>query len=53
VLITSDPDEHVAYLQHFIDLGFGEIYVHNVGRDQEPFITFYGENVIPRLRWPA
>jgi coenzyme F420-dependent glucose-6-phosphate dehydrogenase len=53
VLIAIDPDEHVSYLQHFIDLGFGEIYVHNVGRDQEPFIAFYGENVIPRLRWPT
>ena len=52
VLIASDPDEHVAYLQHFIDLGFGEIYVHNVGRDQEPFIQVYGEKVIPQLRWP-
>ena len=53
VLITPDPDEHVAYLQHFIDLGFGEIYVHNVGRDQEPFIKMYGEQVIPKLRWPT
>ncbi len=52
VLIASDPDEHVAYLQHFIDLGFGEIYVHNVGRGQEPFIKVYGERVIPKLRWP-
>ena len=51
MLITPDPDEHVAYLQHFIDLGFGEIYVHNVGRDQEPFIKVYGEKVISKLRW--
>jgi len=52
VLITPDPDEHVAYLQHFLDLGFDEVYVHNVGREQEPFITLYGEKVIPKLRWP-
>ena len=53
VLITPDLDEHIAYLQHFIDLGFGEIYVHNVGRDQEPFIKVYGDNVISKLRWPG
>jgi coenzyme F420-dependent glucose-6-phosphate dehydrogenase len=53
VLITPDPDEHVAYLQHFIDLGFDEIYVHNVGREQEPFIRVYGEQVIPKLKWPS
>jgi G6PDH family F420-dependent oxidoreductase len=52
VLITADPDEHVAYLQHFLDLGFDEVYVHNVGRDQDPFINIYGEKVIPKLRWP-
>ncbi len=52
VLITPDPDEHVAYLQHFLDLGFDEVYVHNVGREQEPFIKLYGEQVIPKLRWP-
>ena len=47
MLITPDPGEHAAYLQHFIDLGFGEIYVHNaVGREQEPFIRLYGEEVI-------
>ena len=53
VLISPDPADHVAYLQHFIDLGFGEIYVHNVGREQEPFIKVYGEKVIPELRWQA
>jgi coenzyme F420-dependent glucose-6-phosphate dehydrogenase len=52
VLITPDPDEHVAYLQHFLDLGFDEVYIHNVGREQEPFIKLYGEKVIPQLRWP-
>lgn len=53
VLIAPDPDSHIAYLQHFIDLGFDEIYVHNVGREQEPFIKFYGEQVNPNLRWPS
>ncbi|MFM9108889.1 MAG: TIGR03557 family F420-dependent LLM class oxidoreductase [Chloroflexota bacterium] len=52
VLLTPDLDEHVSYLQHFIDLGFNEVYIHNVGRTQEAFIQAYGERVIPRLRWP-
>ena len=53
VLLSPDLTEHTAYLQHFVDLGFGEIYVHNVGRNQEAFIRAYGEQVIPALRWPA
>jgi len=50
---TADLTEHTAYLQHFVDLGFGEIYVHNVGRNQEAFIKAYGEQVIPNLTWPS
>ena len=50
VLISPDLDEHLAHLQHFADLGFSEIYVHNVGRNQEAFIRAYGERVIPRVR---
>ena len=53
VLLTPDLDEHVAYLQHFIDLGFSEIYIHNVNRTQEAFIDAYGKKVIPALKWPS
>lgn len=53
VLMTPDLDEHVAQIQHYIDLGFGEIYIHNVGRNQEEFITAYGDRVIPKLNWPS
>ncbi len=51
VLTTANLDKHVEYLQHFIDLGFGEIYIHNVNRDQEKFIESYGKHVIPNLTW--
>lgn len=53
VLMSPDLDEHVAQIQHYIDLGFGEIYIHNVGRNQEAFITAYGDRVIPKLTWPS
>lgn len=53
VLTTADVDAHIAYLQHFIDLGFEEIHVHNVNRAQDEFIKVYGEKVIPNLKWPT
>ena len=31
VLMSPDLEEHREQLQHYIDLGFDEIYVHNVG----------------------
>ncbi len=49
MLISPDLDEHRANLQQFIDLGFDEIHVHNVGRNQEQFIKAFGEQVIPQL----
>jgi G6PDH family F420-dependent oxidoreductase len=50
MLISPDLDEHRAAIQAFIDLGFDEIHVHNVGRNQEQFIKAFGEQVIPKLK---
>jgi coenzyme F420-dependent glucose-6-phosphate dehydrogenase len=52
VLTSADLDEHLEHIQHYVDLGFDEVYVHNVGRNQEEFIKAYGERVIPKLDWP-
>ncbi|MER3486076.1 MAG: LLM class F420-dependent oxidoreductase [Chloroflexota bacterium] len=52
VLMSPDLDDHVALIQHYIDLGFREVYVHNVGRNQEEFIQAYGKHVVPNLKWP-
>jgi coenzyme F420-dependent glucose-6-phosphate dehydrogenase len=51
VLTTADLSLHTAYLQHWIDLGFKEIHIHNVNREQESFIKAYGDQVIPNLQW--
>jgi coenzyme F420-dependent glucose-6-phosphate dehydrogenase len=50
VLISADLDEHAAHLQKFVDMGFDEIHVHNVGRNQAEFIKAFGERVLPKLR---
>jgi G6PDH family F420-dependent oxidoreductase len=53
VLISPDLAEHTAQVQHYLDLGFNEVYIHNVGRNQEAFIEAYGREVIPALKLPA
>ena len=50
VLISADLDEHAAHIQKFIDMGFDEVHVHNVGRNQAEFIAAFGEKVLPQLR---
>jgi len=50
VLISADLEEHAAHMQKFVDMGFDEIHLHNVGRNQAEFIAAFGEKVLPQLR---
>ena len=50
VLMTSDLEAHTKHIQHYVDMGFDEIHLHNVGRNQPEFIDAFGTEVIPRLR---
>jgi len=50
VLISSDLAVHAASLQHYVDLGFNEVHIHNVGRNQAEFIEAFGRDVLPALR---
>lgn len=49
MVISSDPDEHRAYIQRFVDLGFDRIYLHNVGRNQREWIDVFSRDVLPNL----
>lgn len=50
VLCGPDVGAHVAKLQAYVDAGFDHVYAHQVGPDQEGFIAFYRDEVLPRLR---
>ena len=50
VLISADLDEHAAQIQKYVDMGFDEVHLHNVGRNQAEFIRAFGEGVLPQLR---
>lgn len=47
VRISSDAGQHADWLFEDASMGFQEIYVHNVGRNQIEFIDFYGKTVLP------
>lgn len=49
VIMSSDPDRFVAAIADVADLGFEELYLHNVGGNQGAFLTAFGEQVLPRL----
>jgi coenzyme F420-dependent glucose-6-phosphate dehydrogenase len=50
VLMTSDLEAHTKHIQHYVDMGFDEVHLHNVGRNQAEFIEVFGREVIPNLR---
>jgi G6PDH family F420-dependent oxidoreductase len=50
IRISSDLQQHIAWLQEDIDLGFERIHIHNVNREQERFIDTFGEHVLPVLK---
>ena len=49
MLISSDPEKHREQIQKFLDLGFDQIYLHNVGRNQAEWIEVFGRDVLPKL----
>ena len=50
VLISDDLEVHAAHIQRYVDMGYDEVHLHNVGRNQTEFIEVFGREVIPNLR---
>jgi coenzyme F420-dependent glucose-6-phosphate dehydrogenase len=50
VLVSSDASRHAAWLAEYAELGFDELYLHDVHHDQERFLADFGERVLPELR---
>jgi coenzyme F420-dependent glucose-6-phosphate dehydrogenase len=49
MLISSDPETHRREIQRYLDMGFGQVYLHNVGRNQTEWIEVFGREVLPKL----
>lgn len=44
-----DPERHVAAIEKFAEAGFDQIYVNQIGPEQEGFFDFYAKELRPRL----
>jgi alkanesulfonate monooxygenase SsuD/methylene tetrahydromethanopterin reductase-like flavin-dependent oxidoreductase (luciferase family) len=49
VLVSSDLGRHTAWLQEYVELGYDELYLHFVGKHQQPFLDAFGDAVLPEL----
>ena len=44
-----DPEKHVESLKPYLEAGYDELYVTQIGPEQEGFLRFYAKEVVPRL----
>jgi len=49
VLVSSDLERYVAWMQEIAELGVDEISIHHVGQEQSAFIEAFGEPVLPKV----
>lgn len=49
-IVSTDPEEHVARIRTYIDLGFNHLVFHAPGPDQARFLEVYSKEILPRLR---
>ncbi|MFF5208672.1 TIGR03885 family FMN-dependent LLM class oxidoreductase [Streptosporangium sp. NPDC000396] len=49
VNVSADLGRHAAWINEYAELGFDEIYLHHVGREQSAYIDAFGAKVLPRL----
>lgn len=45
-----DPDKHLETIRQYIDAGYDEIYIQQIGPDQEGFFRFYEREILPEFR---
>jgi len=50
VVCGPDPQRHIDNLRKFIDAGFDNICIHQIGKDQKGFIDFYVKKILPEFQ---
>jgi G6PDH family F420-dependent oxidoreductase len=45
-----DPEKHAAAAREYVDAGFDEVYVQQIGGDHERFFRTWADDVLPALR---
>ena len=50
IVCGPDANKHLDKIQEFADAGYECIYIHQVGPDQEGFLGFYGQEILPNFQ---
>jgi coenzyme F420-dependent glucose-6-phosphate dehydrogenase len=49
-IVSADPEEQLAEIRPYVELGFSHLVFHAPGPDQSRFLRLYAEQVLPLLR---
>lgn len=49
ILCSTDPQQHFAKIQQYMDAGFDHIYIHQIGPKQDIFFDFYQKHILPEF----
>ncbi len=50
VVCGPDPQRHIDKLREYIDAGIDNLFIHQVGHDQQGFMRFYEREVLPAMQ---
>ncbi|MCA0452440.1 MAG: TIGR03557 family F420-dependent LLM class oxidoreductase [Chloroflexi bacterium] len=50
VACGNDPQKHLEAIQKFVDVGIENIYIHQIGPDQDGFLEFYQKHILPEFQ---
>ena len=45
-----DPQKHIQAIEHYREVGYDEVYVTQIGPNQEGFLRFYEREILPAFR---
>lgn len=49
-IVSTNPEEHLQAITHYLNLGFTHLVFHAPGPDQTRFINLYKNEILPQLR---
>lgn len=50
IITGPDPQKHLDGIQKFVDAGYDQVYIHQIGHDQDGFFGFYEREILPEFQ---
>jgi coenzyme F420-dependent glucose-6-phosphate dehydrogenase len=50
IVTGPDPTEHMDGIQKFLDAGYDQVYIHQIGHEQDGFFEFYAKEILPHFQ---